>query len=175
MRIVSIEKARRGGKLKALLDDGNELLLSKEVIIDHGLRRNDEISDENLHKIQDSQLYHDTYFAAMRLINYRMRTKSELIQRLGEKKFPGEMIERVVEKLNGIGLIDDQKFAELFIAGKVAQRPVGKRELERKLREKGISKDMASRALSVISGDDFQNGLASQAAEVKGRSLKRFD
>ncbi len=175
MRIVSIEKARRGGKFKVCFGESKELLLSKEVIVDYGLRRNDEISNENLLKIQYSQLYHDTYFAAMRLINYRMRTKSELVQRLREKNFPSEMIERVIEKLNGLGLIDDQKFAELFIADKVARKPVGRRELERRLREKGIQKDMVSRALSTISGDDVQNGLALQAAGVKIRSLKRFD
>ncbi|MFZ1082923.1 MAG: regulatory protein RecX [Candidatus Kryptoniota bacterium] len=175
MRIVSIEKARRGGKFKVCFGDSEELLLSKEVIIDYGLRRNDDITNENLLKIQDSQLYHDTYFAAMRLINYRMRTKSELVQRLREKSFPREIIDRVIEKLSGLSLIDDQRFAEIFVAGKVAQKPVGRRELERKLREKGIPKDMVSKAISTVGGDEVQIGLALQAAEVKIRSLKRFD
>ena len=182
MRIVSIEKARRGGKFKVSLDSGNpadgdyvELLLSKEVIVDYGLRRNDELTAENIQKIQASQLYHDTYFAAMRLINYRMRTTTELARRLREKKYPDEIIQRVIEKLGSLGLTDDGKFAEIFVAGKVAQKPVGKRELERKLREKGISKETVTMALAEVSGDERQLDLALQAAETKVRSLGRYD
>ena len=182
MKIISIEKLRRGGKFKVSLAAGEshpreskDLILSKDVIVDYGLRRYDEISEETASKILDSQLYHDTYFAAMRLINYRMRTRTELTQRLREKSFPAETIERVTDRLTGLGLVDDRKFAEIFVAAKVARKPVGKRELERRLREKGIMKEIAAMALSAVSEDGRQLELATQAAEIKIRSLKRFD
>ena len=168
MKIVSIEKARRAGKFKVSFDSGDsvsgenkEILLSKEVIVDFGLRRNDEISNEIFLKIQDSQLYHDIYFAAMRLINYRMRTEKELSRRLREKNFPIRMIEKVTGKLIDLGLVDDQKFAEIFVASKVAQKPIGKRGLEQKLREKGIPKETAAMALTSVTDDEQQLEFAS--------------
>lgn len=175
MRIVSIEKAHRGGKFKVCFDEEGELLLSKEVIVDFGLRRNDEISSERMQQIQDAQSYQDTYIAAMRLLNYQMRTTAELRQRLHMKEFPPGAINRVLDKLTNLGLVDDVRFAEAFIASKVASKPIGKRELERKLREKGVSKETASQALSAVSNDETQIEFALQAAEIKIRSLKRYE
>ncbi len=175
MRIVSIEKAHRGGKFKVCFEEEGELLLSKEVIVDFGLRRNDEISSERMQQIQDAQSYQDTYIAAMRLLNYRMRTTAELRQRLHMKEFPPGAINRVLDKLTNLGLVDDVRFAEAFIASKVASKPIGKRELERKLREKGVSKETASQALSDVSNDETQIEFALQAAEIKIRSLKRYE
>lgn len=185
MKIVSIEKARRGGKIKIGFcaedasasgeDKCEELILSEEVFVDYGLRRNDEISSETLRKIKDSQLYHDTYLAAMRLLNYRMRTRHEMVQRLRQKNFSAGVINRVIDKLVSLRLIDDSRFAEAFVAEKVSSKPVGKRELVRKLHEKGVSGETALNAISGLSDDAIQFELALKAARTKLRSLRRFE
>ncbi len=175
MRILSIEKARRGGKFIVNLDDGKELLLSKEVIIDHGLRRNDDISGNMLQKILEAQSYQDGYRAAVRLLNYRMRTEHELNQRLQKKDFDARTIKRVIDKLRAVGMIDDSRFAEAFVEGRIASKPIGKRELQRRLREKGVSRETSQRVLSSIVDDDVQAALAARAAAQKMPSLKRFD
>ena len=175
MRIVSIEKAHRGGKFKVGFEDGSELLLSKEVIIDFRLRRYDEISSERLEEIREAQSYQDAYVAAMRLLNYRLRTEKELRQRLQKKGLSVDAIGRAIDKLTSLGLVDDLRFAEAFVSSKIASKPIGKRELERKLREKGVPKETAMRALSAIDKDETQLELALQAAETKMRSLDRYD
>lgn len=175
MRIESIERARKGGKFRVCFDEGTELLLSKEVIIDFGLRRNDEISGEAYLELQDAQAYRDTYFAAARLLNYRMRTRSELIQRLLKKGHEQAVIDKVIAKLSDMGFIDDSRFAEAFVASKVAAKPVGKRELERGLREKGVGKEAAQNALAQVGDDETQLRLALDAANTKMRSLRRYD
>lgn len=175
MRIESIERARKGGKFRVCFDEGTELLLSKEVIIDFGLRRNDEISVDACSNLQDAQAYRDAYFAAARLLNYRMRTRSELIQRLQKKSYEQGIIDKVIAKMSDVGLIDDSRFAEAFVASKVASKPVGKRELERGLREKGVGKETAQHALAQVGDEEMQLRLAMQAADVKMRSLRRYD
>ncbi len=174
MRIVSIEKARRGGKFKICFDEGEEMILSREVIVDYGLRKDDEISNEVLLKIQGSQLYHDTYLAAMRLLNYRMRTRHELVNRLRQKKFTPDVIDQVVNRLGSLGLIDDSRFAEAFIATKISSKPIGKRELERMLREKGVPKETTLKALSGFTDETQQIELALRAVDIKLRSLRKF-
>jgi len=175
MRIISIEKAHRGGKLKISLDDGQEFLLSKEVMVDYGLRRNDEISSETLLKIKNSQSYHDTYVAAVRLLNYRMRTKQELVQRLRQKQFSSGVIDQVLDKLDGLGLINDSQFAEAFIASKTSSKPIGRKLLVRKLQGKGISRQTASEMVATLSDDATQLELALKAVKTKQRSLQEFD
>ncbi len=175
MRIESIEKARKGAKFAVSLDDGTSLLLSREVIIDFGLRKNDELSGDTVTSIMDAQLYRDAYYAAGRLLDYRMRTRSELDQRLLKKGYPEKVVAKVIGKMSELGLIDDSRFADAFIASKIAGKPIGKRELERGLREKGISKEAAQAAVLQVSDDDTQLELAIQAAKTKMRSLRKFE
>ncbi len=175
MRIESIEKARKGVKYSVSLDDGTALLLSREVIVDFGLRKNDELNREMVASITEAQLYHNAYYAAGRLLDYRMRTRSELDQRLLKKGYPIKVVEKVIEKMSQLGLIDDSRFADAFIASKIAAKPIGRRELERGLREKGISKEAAQTAVLQVSDEDTQLELAMKAARTKMRSLRRFE
>jgi regulatory protein len=175
MRVVSIEKLSRGNKFKVCLDGGEEVILSREVLVDYGLRRNDDVSSEILLEIRDSQLYHDAYSAAIRLLNYRMRTRREINERLRQKKFAPHIIDRVLSKLDSLGLVDDSRFAEAFVAEKIQSKPIGKRELERRLHEKGVSKETAAQAVSRLSDEVGQLELALKAAEKKLRSLRGFD
>ncbi len=175
MRVQSIDKARRGGRFIVSFSGGIVLTLSKEVVIDFGLRRDDEIAEEKFAEIKDAQLFHDVYIAAGRLLNYRMRTFAELSQRLQRKGFPQTIVERVIAKLSDLGLIDDAKFAEAFVATKTASKPVGRRELERGLREKGVGKETVEKAVSQVRDEQTQMRLALAAAESKLKSLKRFE
>lgn len=175
MRIGSIEKQRKGNKFKVLFDEGTELLLSKEVIIDFGLRRNDDISAEIFSELRNSQSYRDAYLAAARLLNYRLRTRSELDGRLMQKGFERDTVDKVIRKLSDIGLIDDSRFADAFVASKIASKPVGKRELARGLREKGVGRETAAAAVSLVSDDETQLRLALDAASTRMRSLARFE
>lgn len=175
MRVDTIEKARKGGKFAVSFDDGTGLLLSKEVIIDFGLRRNDEVSAETYSNLQNAQSYRDAYLAAVRLLNYRMRTRAELRSRLARKGFQTDIVQKVIRKMRDIGLIDDSRFADAFVASKIASKPVGKRELARGLREKGVSRETAAAAIEQVCDEETQIKLALDAATGKMRSLERFD
>lgn len=174
MLVERIEKARRGDRYVVHFNDGADILLSGDVIVDFGLRKKDEISEGRLREIQEAQSYHDAYVAAVRLLDYRMRTVKELRQRLEGKGVSPPIIGRVIEKLAALRLVDDSVFAEAYVADKGASKPLGKRELARRLREKGVSKENISEALSVVGSDEKQFELAMTAAERKFRSLQRF-
>lgn len=157
------------------MDDGVSVSVSREILIDFALRRGDEISGEKMAEIHDAQMYHDAYSAAVRLVAYRMRTASELEQRLLKKNFPPAIGARVVERFAYLGLVDDSKFADAFITSKIASKPIGKRELERRLREKGIDKELARRSVAEVSTEENQMELALRAGESKLRSLRDSD
>ncbi len=174
MRIVQIEKARRGKKFVVHFEEGTDILLTREVIVDFGLRRNDELDAARVREITEAQSYHDAYAAAIRLLNYRMRTEKEIARRLEKKGFPAQIAERVIQKLSGFGLLNDSAFADAYIADRCASKPVGKRELVQRLREKGLSKETISGALASVESDEKQYELACAAAEKKMRSLSRY-
>lgn len=91
---------------------------------------------------------------ALRLLSFRPRSVEELRRRLKLKKYPEELVERVLEFLKKQRLLDDESFARLFAHSRVFSRPVGKRQLEFELKRKGLSKELVSKAMEGLSDYD---------------------
>src|SRR5437762_9036547 len=75
--------------------------------------------------------------AALRLLERSRRTRSDLTRRLRDKGFTAPTIEIVLERLAGVGLVDDVEFARAWLAGRWGRRPSGLRRLEQELRARG--------------------------------------
>lgn len=91
----------------------------------------------------------DVREAALRLLDYRDRSVKELRERLLEKEYPGEAIERVIYSLQSCGLLDDRRYAEWFIRSKLSAGK-GRVYIANKLREKGISAEVLEDAMTEI-------------------------
>mgnify|MGYP006292988203 CR=1 FL=1 len=79
---------------------------------------------------------------ALRLLNYRERSRREVREKLERKKFTAPVIGEVLDKLEDLGLIDDEKFARLWIRSRIRFKPRSSWLIGRELREKGIKEEM---------------------------------
>lgn len=77
--------------------------------------------------------------AALRLIERMRRTRSDLAKRLRDKGHDLADVERVLDRLSAVGLVDDAEYARAFLAGRWGRRAAGWRRLEMELRRKGVA------------------------------------
>jgi len=101
--------------------------------------------------------------AALRLLERTRRTRSELSRKLREKGFAPALIEEVLDRLAGVGLVDDVEYARAFLAARLGRRTAGWRRLEMELRRRGISGPDATAArvrLAEQQGDPDEVALA---------------
>ncbi|HVP15329.1 MAG TPA: RecX family transcriptional regulator, partial [Terriglobales bacterium] len=77
--------------------------------------------------------------AALRLLERQRRTRSDLERRLREKGYEPGAVAAVLERLAGVGLVDDVEYARAFLAGRRARRTSGRRRVEQELRARGVS------------------------------------
>jgi regulatory protein len=75
---------------------------------------------------------------ALRLLERTRRTRADLVRRLRERGFDPGVIETVLERLAGVGLVDDREFARAYLAGRWGRRVAGWRVLEADLRRRGV-------------------------------------
>lgn len=106
--------------------------------------------------------------ACLRLLTDRARSRSELETKLSGRGFEPEIITKVLDRLQEIGLIDDADFANQWVHSRHTYSGKGKRALAVELRLKGIDQDTASEALSQIDPEDERE----RAAELVRRKLK---
>ena len=82
--------------------------------------------------------------AALWLLESRARTRLELRQRLEWRGFEAEAIERALDRLTGVGLVDDEAFARDLAASRVEQGVDAPRIIV-ELKDRGIAPDLAVR------------------------------
>lgn len=115
----------------------------------------------------DSEQFEKARIAAYKILNYRVRTEYELTEKLLRKGFDGETVTLLMKNLRENGLINDQSFAENY----VAKRPLRPRGvLEAELRNLGISESIINKVLvNVDSGAEFRIALAQAMSRKKRR------
>ena len=105
--------------------------------------------------------------AALNLLSYRMRTRSERKRRLRQKDFRPARIDLCLDQLEAKGFLNDEAAASAFIRDRLRHRPRGKARLSSELRSKGLDADTVNRVIN----DVFENEgtddllLARQVAE----------
>ena len=82
--------------------------------------------------------------AALWLLESRARTRLELDQRLRRRGFEAAAIERALDRLRAVGLVDDEAFAR-DLASSRAEQGVDAARILVELRDRGIDPDLAAR------------------------------
>ena len=90
---------------------------------------------------------------ALRLLSYRSRSSSEMIERLGKKGFAPEDTERTIQYLQDRGLIEDRTLAQELFTNAVERRCLGRMGIRAFLGRRGIDKGLVNETLSTHTRD----------------------
>ena len=82
------------------------------------------------------------------------RSRAELATKLARKGVPDEVAERLLDRFEEVGLVDDQAFAEAWVQSRQAGKGLARRALAQELRRKGIADETARSALEQVDPDD---------------------
>lgn len=109
---------------------------------------------------------------ALRLLDQRMRSRKELVERLeAVEEFPSSMIEEVVDDLTRSGLVNDELFASEWVRQRFASRGNSKMVLNRELQEKGIDASLRADALQQIT-HNAEEEVARKLAAKKAATIR---
>ena len=88
----------------------------------------------------------------MNLLLHKDRTEHELVSRLEQAGFSPEAVSFALEYVSRFGYIDDLRYATNYIG--LHQTSMSRRQIERKLKERGISDEILAEAFSVCISDE---------------------
>lgn len=110
------------------------------------------------------------YRRALHLLARRPRSTAELgryLARLG----PPETVRAVQRRLEREGLLDDLRFARLWVTSRRARRGLGFARLRKELLARGVSREVAEEALRAIREED-EAELAERLADARLRAYR---
>jgi len=112
--------------------------------------------------------------AALKLLERTRRTRADLRRRLRDQGFAGVVVSQVIERLAGVGLLDDVEYARAFLAGRWGRRAAGWRVLERDLRQRGVEREDIDRARARFEAEQGPADEVRLARRVAAQAERRY-
>ncbi len=104
----------------------------------------------------------------------RARSRAELRAKLDARLVPEEISERLLDRFEEVGLVDDAAFARAWVESRQSGKGLAPRALAQELRRKGVPDEVAREALEVVD-ETAQRDAARALVRRKLRSLRAVD
>lgn len=153
--------------MRVHLDEGEPLEVALEALERLGLGVGDPLPPNRRHLLLDADAEVNVREAALNLLSYRARTRSELRRKLMGKGFGPARVDSCLDRLEERGLLDDAAVASAFVRDRIRFSPRGKGRLAQELRAKGVDDGVASRVVDqVLDEEDLtEEALVRQVLE----------
>lgn len=183
MRITAIEPQEKHPDRYSLHLDGHFALgLDGAAVVAAGLYVGMELTDDDLERLRQAAAERKLWDAALRFLAPRPRSRAEVRRRLltprpsrnreRERSIPdADAVERVLDRLQEQGLLDDQQFAAFWVDNRDRFSPRGARAIAQELRQRGVSRETVEAATAPE--QDAERALA--AGRQRLRSVVGLD
>ena len=150
MIITDVQPRRH--RLSQLFIDGEAAVkIDTETWLRSGLMPGDEIDDERLHRLLQDSAAHRAHEKALYLLEHRAHSKKELERKIARAEFDREAAKAAAERMEELGLIDDEQYARRLAQELFMRKRFGVRRVKQELREKGIADNIVAMVLEEFS------------------------
>ncbi len=110
----------------------------------------------------------------LRQLTASPKSRSQLEDVLRRRNCPDDVAAGVLDRLEEVGLVDDEAYADMLVRSKQSGRGLARRALAHELRRKGVDPETAQGALERIEPDD-ERARARELVDKRLRSLHGLD
>lgn len=103
------------------------------------------------------------YYQAQAILARRDHAEAEVRVKLARKRFAPDEIDRVISRLYTDHLLNDDRFAYSYAESILLAKPVGRRFIAAKLKQKGAKRESIEKALDQIYSEHPENELVQEA------------
>lgn len=145
------------------------------VVAKFRLREGMVLSDEQAREIEQGEARQQCFDAALKFLERRLHSRSELSRKLCRQEYPQALIDDVLDELARLGYVDDERFARTRALSAAQHKQHGRQRAQAELTKAGVSSEAANRALdSVYNAADLLS-VARDLAGKQAARLRRLD
>ena len=112
---------------------------------------------------------------ALHALTRRGQSRAEVADLLARRELPAEVVEAELERLAGVGLIDDGALARDLVDRLRGRKKLGARAIRAELQRRRLDREAIDAALSEIADSDVDDELVDELARDRARRLGGLD
>ena len=176
MKITRVVK-KDSRNVSICLDDGKVIFINYEVFLRSGLKKNDDISENQLDLLIKENQRFAVRQRAFRYLGRRLLSENELRLKLKQKKYDDIIINEIIEDLKEKNYLNDFEFANVFASENIRNKFWGKNKLKAELMKRGVSNEIISDVISekFQDGNDLQNAVDLAEKKYKLLALRSLE
>jgi regulatory protein len=148
-KITALKIQKRNPQRVNVYLDG-EFALGLSRIVAAWLGVGQELDEGKIARLKAEDESEAAYQQALRFLNYRQRSESEVRRYLQRKDIPEAIAASVLERLHRSGLLDDVRFAQTWIENRSEFHPRSSRALGLELRQRGLDDTTIAQAVERV-------------------------
>jgi regulatory protein len=154
----------------------NEFSFGLSRITAAWLQVGQELSPSKIAKLQADDQREIAYMQALRFLDYRPRSRTEVRRNLEKHAIPADVINEVFKRLERSGLVNDERFAQDWVENRSEFRPRSRRALAFELHQRGLDDSAIQKALEGLNEEALAYQAAvKQARHFEGLQLRDFN
>lgn len=166
LRIDAIDTQRASEDcFRVKLSDGSFFYVSYGFYREAGLGCGIEADEELIGRMESETVRLHCYRKALEYALRQESTSFEIIRKLRQKQFDPKVAEKAVAELEKKNLVNDERFARLYIAQCVRRKRESRVEVAAKLAAKGISAPLSRRLIAELYPAEAEEETAAVLAE----------
>ena len=134
------------GRYKVKIGE-TDYIIYEDIIIKHKILTKEEITQKELDKYLKDNVIYEAYYKALEYIKIKLRTEKEIETYLKKHGFSNEVIEKVTDKLNKDGYLNQKVYAEAYINDQINLKTVGPLKIKQELEKLGIEESIINQKL----------------------------
>jgi regulatory protein len=130
------------------VDDKYSFSLSEASLLEQKLFTGQTLDINHLKELKKISADDKAYLSTLRYAALRSRSKWEVQSYLKRKRVDETLVNKILNKLSNIGLLDDETYSQAWIDSRRLLKPSSQRRLVQELRQKHVSEDIIKKVLA---------------------------
>ena len=163
--ITRIETLPRMRRRLVVYVDGERLgVIAAALAREKGLSEGAALSDQDWQQLMEAEIS-PAFDLSLYYLGLRARTRHEMEAYLKRRQYAPQVIAAVMDKLKDYGFVDDGELSQRAVDSLSRQR-LGRGAIERKLRQRGVDKELVREALDAYRPEDESENARQLAATL---------
>lgn len=172
MKVTKIQQQiKQTNRYSVYVDEKYTFSLSESALLSSGIHSGQDLTAADVKHLKRLSTDDKAYGKALRYVAMRPRSEWELRVYLQHKEAPEPTTNTIVERLQRVGLINDEAFARMWVENRRLLKPTSRRRLQVELRRKHI----ATQVIDAVLLEDSENTDERQVIrDLVNRKRKRY-
>ena len=155
-KITKIEQCKRNKeRVNIYIDEEFAFAIYMELVYRFNLKVNEEVNKEKLIEIAKVENLSKCKDSALKTIERSYKTEKEIRDKLLNKEFNEETVEKTINFLKEYTFIDDLKFTKMYVKDRI--RTQGRNKIKYALIQKGVNKYLVDEVLEELDRNDEED------------------